>query len=96
MSNGMQIQVMARSATARFNMKQFVTVRIRCLRTITVQTRVLPITLIRKIIAEKNSLKILNSTLSADDKLTSSDVELPKSFEEFPLKLMFIKLSASM
>ena len=58
------MQVMARSEAARFNTKKFVTVRIRRRLAITTQTKVLQMTLMRKIIAYNDSLIALNAGLS--------------------------------
>lgn len=68
------MQVMARSDAARFNTKKFVTVRIRRRLAITTQTKLLPMTLTRKMMAYNDSLTALNAGVSpevASDALTS-------------------------
>lgn len=90
MSKGIQIQVIARSEAARFNTNRFVTVRIRRRRTTTMQTKVLPMTLMIKIMAYNDSLTALNaagvSPISASDVFPAPSVlntELLFTADEF-------------
>ena len=73
------MQVIAKSEAARFNTKKFVTVRIRRRLAITTQTKVLPMTLIRKIMAYNESLIPLmadDSPEVSSEMLTSIEVSL--------------------
>ena len=73
------MQVIAKSEAARFNTKKLVTVRIRRRLAITTQTKVLPMTLIRKIMAYNESLIPLmagDSPEVSSEMLTSIEVSL--------------------
>ena len=73
------MQVIAKSEAARFNTKKLVTVRIRRRLAITTQTKVLPMTLIRKIMAYNESLIPLmadDSPKVSSEMLTSIEVSL--------------------
>ena len=73
------MQVIAKSEAARFNTKKLVTDRIRRRLAITTQTKVLPMTLIRKIMAYNESLIPLmadDSPEVSSEMLTSIEVSL--------------------
>ena len=73
------MQVISKSEAARFNTKKLVTVRIRRRLAITTQTKVLPMTLIRKIMAYNESLIPLmadDSPEVSSEMLTSIEVSL--------------------
>ena len=86
------MQVMARSEAARFNTNRFVTVLRRLRRATTTQTKVLPTTLIRKIMAYRDNLTALKTGVSpanASEELFApcTSVEL---FDEFEFTFMSV------